>query len=142
MPTNFEFEDITTNDSQFNNNRVNKVRDRLNGTSLRVGGAKFKIGTKGRLLERFDIAGQTDFYNDTILLDSNMTEGNTLSTLVHEAIECVNKKYNMGLPHELIGNLEAHLFTLLVDNPSLLKELLQYSLKINGQGKRSKKAKK
>lgn len=137
-----KFEDVTTNDSQFGNNRANGARDRLVGTKLKVGGTNFTVGAKGRMLERFGVAGQTDFYNDTILVDSNMTEGNTLSTILHELLECMNKRFSMELHHELIDELEAHLFSVLVDNPALLKELLKYSIRTYEQGKGSKKTKK
>ena len=88
-----EFMDIATNDSQFKIVRKNLARDRLNNTSLKVGGTKFKIGFKGRLTERFQVVGQTDFFNNTMLFDNNQTESQLLSTLLHELIEVLNRKY-------------------------------------------------
>ena len=124
-----EFKDITLNGKNLNNIRKNAIRDRLDGTQIKVGGFKFTIGHRARLLERFQVTGQTDFFNDAILLDSNMTEGNTLATLWHEILECVNRKGNLDVPHELICELESHLFQALIDNPKFLEELIRYSKK-------------
>ena len=138
------FPDVATNDGNFQNIRKNAIRDRLNGSKLRIGGTKFLIGVKNRLLERFKIVGQTDFFNDTILLEANLTEGNTLITVLHEIIECISRKYHLDLPHELIDGLETYLFQALVDNPHFLKELIIYAKKLDHDqitktGKKNKK---
>lgn len=126
-----EFQDVATNDGAFQNIRKNSARDRLNGSNIKIGGTNFVIGIKNRVLERFKVAGQTDFFNDTILLEANLTEANTLVTLLHEMLECISRKYYLDLPHELIDSLETNLFEALVNNPNVLKELLTYSKKIN-----------
>lgn len=128
MP-NEEFEDITLNGKNLNNIRKNAVRDRLDGMQIKIGGFKFKVGHRARLLERFAVTGQTDFFNDSILLDSNLTEGNTLATLWHEILECVNRKFHIDMPHELLETLEETLFQALIDNPKFLEELIKYSKK-------------
>jgi hypothetical protein len=135
-----EFEDIATNDGTFQNIRKNVVRDRLNGTKIRIGGTNFAVGIKSRVLERFKVAGQTDFFNDTILLEANLTEANTLVTVLHEIIECISRKYYLDLPHELINGLETYLFDALVNNPNILQELLIYAKKLNND-KRTKESK-
>jgi len=126
-----EFQDIVLNGKQLNNIRKNVVRDRIDGTSIKVGGFKFSIGHRARLLERFQVTGQTDFFNDSILIDSNLTEGNTLATLWHEILECVNRKYHVDMPHDLLETLEETLFQVLIDNPKFLEELIKYSKKYN-----------
>lgn len=138
-----EFQDIATNDGTFQNIRKNAARDRLNGSKIKVGGTNFVVGVKNRVLERFKVAGQTDFFNDTILLEANLTESNTLITLMHEIIECISRKYYLDLPHELINGLETYLFEALVNNPHVLQELLIYAKKLDHDktGKGSKKAK-
>ena len=128
MPEN-EFEDITLNGKTLNNIRKNAIRDRIDGKKIKVGGIKFSIGHRARLLERFQVTGQTDFFNSSILLDSNLTEGNTLLTLWHEMIECVNRHQHIDMPHDLIESLETSLFDLLVDNPMILKLFLDYANK-------------
>jgi len=124
-----DFTDITLDANVYNNVRKNKARDRLLGKVIKAGGTKFTIAAKARLLERFGVVGQTDFFNQTILIDSNLSEDQTLVTLLHEMIECVNKKYYMDLPHDLINALEVHLFETLINNPDFLQELLTYSKK-------------
>ncbi len=126
-----EFPDIATNDGNFQNIRKNAVRDRLDGSKIKIGGTNYTIGIKNRVLERFKVAGQTDFFNSTILLEANLTEGNTLLTVLHEIIECISRQYYMDIPHELINELEAHLFDVLVDNPKLLQELLIYAKRLD-----------
>ncbi len=138
-----EYPDIATNDGAFQIIRKNVVRDRLNGSKLKIGGKAYTIGIKNRIVERFKISGQTDFFNDTILMEANLTEGNTLITVLHEMLECISRQYYLDIPHELISELEAHLFDSLVDNPALLQELLIYSKKLHDQtAKNSKKIKK
>jgi hypothetical protein len=124
-----EFEDIATTDGAFQNVRKNVVRDKLNKAIIKVGGTNYTIGIKNRVLERFKVAGQTDFFNSTILLEANLTEGNMLITMLHEMIECFSRQYYMDIPHELISEMEAHLFDVLIDNPLVLKLLLEYAYK-------------
>lgn len=126
-----EFPDVATNDGNFGVIRKNAVRDRLNGSKIKVGGTSYTIGIKNRVLERFKVSGQTDFFNSTILLEANLTEGNTLVTVLHEIIECISRQYYLDIPHELISELEAHLFDVLVNNPNFLQELLIYSRRLN-----------
>ena len=121
------FEDITLDANAYNNVRKNKIRDALIDTVLKIGGSKFTIAARARLLERFGVVGQTDFFGMSILMDSNLTEDQTLVTLLHEIIECINKKYYLSLPHDLINALEVHIFETLINNPHFLKELLRYA---------------
>lgn len=125
-----KFEDVALGDAEFANIRKNSIRDKLNGSKIKIGGTNYTIGVKNRILERFKVAGQTDFFNDTILLEANLTEGNTLITVLHEMLECISRKYYLDIPHELISELEAHLFDVLIDNPLILEEFLKYSKKI------------
>ena len=123
------FEDITLDGTQYNNVRKNSIRDNLVDEQLKIGGTKFTLAAKARLLERFGVVGQTDFFNQSILVDSNITEDQTLVTILHEMLECINKKYYLSLPHDLINALEVHIFETLMNNPVYLKELLKYSRK-------------
>lgn len=135
------FEDITLDGTQYNNIRKNKIRDRLVNKKLKIGGTKFTLGAKSRLLERFGVIGQTDFFNQSILVDSNITEDQTLVTILHEMIECINKKYYLELPHDLINALEVHLFETLTNNPIYLKELLQYAKRYSVDSEGTKEVK-
>jgi hypothetical protein len=125
------FPDVAVGDGNFQNIRKNAIRDRLNGAKIKIGGTNFLVGVKNRVMERFKVAGQTDFFNSTILLEANLTEGNTLITLLHEMIECLSRIYHLDLPHELIEQLETLLFEALVTNPRVLQELLIYAKKLN-----------
>lgn len=135
-----EFEDVGVGDANFQHIRKNGTRDRLNGQAVEIGGTNFQIGFKNRIMERFKVSGQTDFYNDTILIEANLTEGNTLVTLIHEMLEGISRKYHLDIPHELIDGLETYLFETFVENPHILEELLKYAKKLTYD--KTKKARK
>lgn len=121
-----EFEDVSIL-TEFSGLRNNRSRDLLSRVSLKLQGSLVPIAFKARLLERHQVCGQTDFYNENILLDANLTEAETLSTILHEIMEFLNKKHKLGLEHDIICSLEALLFDVMANNPAYIEVLLDYA---------------
>ena len=103
----------------------NKYITKLSGIEIDIAGVLYQVGTEVDMIERFGMQGQIDFRNNTILLDPDMGDRDTLTVLVHEIIEGIIRRYQVQIPHETIVFLECSLFTVLMDNPRILEILLE-----------------
>jgi hypothetical protein len=121
--------------------RPNRVRDRLNGTIFKIAGCLWPVRFKHRLLERHQVLGQADLFNNNIIIEGNLKEAETLTAIWHEILEVLNKKYDIDMSHEILSRLETHVFEALVNNPQFLQELLIYAKRYNGVNKTVKKTK-
>ena len=67
--------------------------------------------------------GCYQYVNPKITLNNHMTGQEKAHTLLHEAIHAVDRLYGIGLKESQIARLEVGMGDLIVNNPSLVKEL-------------------
>ena len=122
-----KFEDFAASSAGLAGVRKNRVRDAFRNLTLRLCGAKYPVLFIQRLVERHGVAGQTDLFNENMIIEGNLTEGEMLSSIWHEVLEVLNKKFVLNMEHDLLQKLENATFAALVDNPEYLQELLIYA---------------
>lgn len=137
-----EFEDLMLASAAIGGIRPSRVRDKLDNTLLKIAGCLFPLRFKHRMLERHATMGQTDLFNNTVLIDGNLKESDMLSSIWHEILEVINKKYGLEMPHEILSRLETHTYEALINNPQFIQELLVYAKRYNGIRQETKKIKK
>jgi hypothetical protein len=127
-----KFEDLMVSSAGLGTIRPNRIRDRLAGTCLKLAGFLWPIRFAFRLLERHSTMGQMDLFNNTLLIEGNLTEPETLSAVWHEILEVLNKKYEWSITHELLSSIEVNTFEALINNPHFVTELLRYAKQYSG----------
>ena len=70
--------------------------------------------------EQVENHGYSDFSNCKIVIDSRLHQQEQESTLIHEIIEVINYRNELGMEHKQIMTLENNLYQVLKDN-NLLK---------------------
>ncbi len=86
--------------------------------SLRIGAQHYTVHLDERLAhgEKF---GETNLATLEITIDATSQPGRQRQTLVHEIVEALNHELHIGLRHQQIELLEAGLYQVIKDNPSL-----------------------
>lgn len=79
---------------------------------IKIGGHLFTLDFIDGLAD----SGSTDFNNNKILINKNLSESNKHSTIIHEIIESINSVYDLNLPHTTIQTLEAAIYQVIKDN--------------------------
>lgn len=125
--TEIPHEEIAVAAAAYKGKRTSRPRTALDKTTLRICGADYAISFVFRLMERFNVYGQTDLFNNTILIESNLTEPEALSTILHEILEIINRKHILGLDHDTLQKLEVMLFAVFADNPRFMEALARYA---------------
>ncbi len=136
------FEDFMLASPAIGGIRPNRVRDKLTKAIFKIAGGLWPLRFKYRLLERHATMGQTDLFNNNILIEGNLKESEMLSSIWHEILEILNKKYDLAMPHDLLSRLETNTFEVLVNNPQFIQELLTYAKRYNGTREKTKNTKK
>ena len=101
-----------------------KLKDEL--TIIRILGANCRIKYESNL-DRGDNFGVFNPQNNLIQIanDSDITEVQKLSVVLHEVIEALNFKLELNLEHNQITGLETGLFQVLMDNPEFVGSFLE-----------------
>lgn len=71
-----------------------------------------------------DTLGEFHPTQSAILIDQSLEDQIKKSTLVHEIVEAWNWRYEWKLPHEIITQMEAAVYQLVIENPELIEYLL------------------
>ena len=79
---------------------------------LKIAGKNYKL----KYIEGLTDNGSTDFNNQIILINKNLSEEEKKSTIIHEVIEVLNSAYDLELSHQTISTLEIGIFCYLNDN--------------------------
>jgi len=103
----------------------NKYIAEIEKLVIDIAGVLFTVITEAEMIERFGMQGQIDFRTNQIVLDPDMSSRDTLTVLIHEVVEGIIRRYQANIPHETIVFLECSLFTVLMDNPKMLRILLE-----------------
>jgi len=61
-------------------------------------------------------SGSTDFTDNKILINKNLSQSNKESVVIHECLEAISAIYDLNLPHQTIQTLEAAIYALYKDN--------------------------
>lgn len=59
-----------------------------------------------------------------IRIDNSIPRENQESVLLHEIIEQINYRYELGLEHKQITTLETALYQVMVDNPEVVRFIM------------------
>jgi hypothetical protein len=94
------------------------------------------------LLGRESSLGAIWHYQNEIQLEYSLKPRDLLTTLLHEFLESINKRYDLRLPHQKIQTLEAGLFQVMMSNPDIFQEFVneaRYTYEKKKSGKNGKK---
>ena len=100
------------------------IKEKLDMAYISICDMPYVIQNQEDLLEKYQLLGQVQHYVHAIILDGAVGDIDRVSTLIHEILEVINKRYEMGLPHETITVLENQLFSVLFRNVDLFLMLL------------------
>jgi hypothetical protein len=100
------------------------IKEKLDGAYINICDMPYVIENQEDLLEKYQLLGQVQHYVHAIVLDGAVGDIDRVSTLIHEIIEVINKRYEIGLSHETITILENQLFSVLFRNVDLFLMLL------------------
>ena len=107
------------------NSRLPKLVENITilGSDVEVSYQEEVIHEDGTICLGMYDSGENKMY---IKSSSDIPYDSQLSTLLHECIEAIDTKLEMGLEHRDISTLEAGIFQLLRDNPQLCKAFTVY----------------
>jgi len=110
MDNKTEFEDIK--------NRILKEAERKdkNNMLIKIGGCKYSVNFVDDLARDADAQGRSCGNALWIEVDSNLPKQNQESTIIHEILEQINYRYNIGLEHHQICLLETSIYQVIKDN--------------------------
>ena len=107
------------------NEKFNKLLEAMQGATVELQGIPYTIKIEEGLAQHNDAVGQIRYYEQEIALEPSLPPFEFFSTILHEFIEFVNKKFELDLEHHQIQVLETSLFQILVDNPWYMKSVLE-----------------
>lgn len=88
---------------------------------IKIGGHIYKCKLDSKLARDHDANGMSCGNDLEIVIDSTLPVQNQESTLLHEILEQINYRYELGLSHDKITILETALYQVLKDNELCFK---------------------
>ena len=117
------------------------IKEALNESTANLQGIPYTILLEEGLTSHYDCVGQIRYYEQTIAVEPCLPPYEFFSTILHEFIEFVNKKFELDLEHSTIQSFETALFQALVDNPWYMRAILETLYESNPKTKSKEKAK-
>ncbi len=100
------------------------IKNRIDGMSIDILGFPHTVVLEKYLSEYFDRLGQVRHYRHEIAIDADLLIEDVVSTILHEFIEVVNTRQELGLPHNVVTVLENSLFQFIKSNPKFMALIL------------------
>jgi hypothetical protein len=97
-----------------------ELRRWLEQTRVHIGGLDYKVKFEEGLWMRTGTPGHVQMTTNVITIDPTISDGNVLTVLLHEIIEAIDHRYNLGSHHYVIKTYEVALFSFLVNNRELI----------------------
>lgn len=107
------------------NDKFEAVIEAMHGATVEMQGIPYTVLIEEGLAQHADAVGQIRYYEQEIALDPSLPPFEFFSTILHEFIEFINRKFELELEHQQIQILETSLFQILVDNPWYMKSILE-----------------
>ena len=93
-----------------------ELRRWLEQTRVHIGGLDYTVKFEEGLWMRTGTPGHVQMTTNVITIDPTISDGNVLTVLLHEIIEAIDHRYNLGSHHHVIKTYEVALFSFLVNN--------------------------
>lgn len=76
------------------------------------------LGHEYTLIERKELGafGKASLSDGIMYIDTDMTDTQTISTIIHEALEMMNGQLELGMHHAAICGVETGMYQFLIDN--------------------------
>ncbi len=84
--------------------------------TIKIGGHIYRVSTSNTMARDSDAYGSSCGNALEIIIDTTVPEQNQQSALLHEILEQINYRYELGLEHWQITILESALYQVLRDN--------------------------
>jgi hypothetical protein len=97
-----------------------ELRGWLEQTRVHIGGLDYAVKFEEGLWMRTGTPGHVQMTTNVITIDPTISDGNVLTVLLHEIIEAIDHRYNLGSHHYVIKTYEVALFSFLVNNKELI----------------------
>jgi hypothetical protein len=88
---------------------------------IKIAGHWYKVQYKDNLARDNDAAGRSNANKLTIDLDPTGATSHKQEILIHEIVEQLNYRFELGMPHGTISSISAGLYQVLTDNPGILE---------------------
>jgi hypothetical protein len=87
---------------------------------VKIAGHSYKIKYKDSLVREHGATGMSSEANCDIILQTGGKRSHRQEIFIHEIVEQINGRFEIGLSHDKITSIAASLFQVLKDNPDLL----------------------
>jgi hypothetical protein len=104
---------------------LNQLKELLRDEGVKVSGHKYRVIPTDGLLDLYELLGQIRHYDHEIDIDDTIGTSDYVSTVIHEVMEAINRRYGMDLNHSVITVLEVGFFQFLRDNPVQILAMLE-----------------
>ena len=105
---------------------------KIENLNLNVLGFPYTVEFEKDLISRFNVTGCASVWGSKIQIDSSVSNLDILSSLLHEIIEVMFRKTETKYEHEIIARFEIFLMTVIIENPELLRLILETAKKEGG----------
>jgi hypothetical protein len=103
---------------------VKELTEILEGKVVDLVSVPHRIHFDPELMAKESNLGVIYHYRNEIHIEYSLKPRDLLTTLLHEFLESINKRYELKLPHQKIQMLEAGIFQIMMSNPTIMQEFV------------------